>query len=500
MAVLDDDTLTWVTIALVAYIVFLATSFIRSDTSKSSARPPGPPGRPFVGNIFDIGTNPLHNLQQLKSRYGPVLWLRLGTVNTVFVQSPEAAAELFKKHDLAFCDRTVPDSVRACGYHKGSLVHGSYGQYWRIMRRLCVTEFTTPKRIDDSASLRKRCIDSMIRWIEEDAVGSGEIQLPKYLYLMSFNLVSGFMLSREEMEKRTENGNNFFEAMEKFVEWSGKPNIVDVYGFLRWIDPQGIRRNTGRYLGQLLDLVSGFVEERIRRERTETSDFLDALLEYRGPDGSQFSKKIISIIILEMFFGGTETTSTTIEWAMAELLHNPDTMRKLKVELDHVVGGQMVQEDDINRLPYLQAVVKETMRLHPSLPLLLPRKARHDTEYKGYMIPKNTTIVLNTYAIHRDGDAWTDPLCFKPERFLNSSIDSKGQHYELIPFGSGRRSCIGMLLGNKIVSLTLARLVQWFDWELPAGVDSKTLDMRESLGITLRKLVPLTAIPKQSKA
>lgn len=204
------------------------------------------------------------------------------------------------------------------------------------------------------------------------------------------------------------------------------------------------------------------------------------------------------VMLQEMFFGGTETTSNTTVWAMAELLRSPDSMRKLKAEIDQVTGSsRAVEEDDLPELAYLQAVVDETMRLHPALPLLLPRKAREDTEFMGYGIPKGTTLIVNAWSIHRDPESWEDPLSFKPERFLNSNINHKGQHYEMIPFGSGRRSCVGMLMGERTIGLTLARLIQSFDWELPANISPETLDMSETTGLSLRMNTPLKAVPRE---
>lgn len=201
-----------------------------------------------------------------------------------------------------------------------------------------------------------------------------------------------------------------------------------------------------------------------------------------------------------MFMAGTETTSATINWAVAELLRKPESLTKLRDEIDHLVGpSRSVEEDDINRLPYLQAVVKETMRLHPSLPLLLPRNATQDIEYKEYHIPKDTMVFFNVWAIHRDPDSWEDPLSFKPERFIDSNNDSHGRHFELLPFGAGRRICIGLLLGEIMVSITLAKLVQTFDWKLAANASADTLDMQEKMGISLRKLVPLEVIPVERK-
>lgn len=489
-------------------LVLFFWSKFRNPSSKL-LRPPGPPGWPVVGNIFDLGTQPHRDFHRLKSRYGPVLWLRLGNLNAVVIQSAAAAAELFKKHDLAFADRTAPDSMTACDYINGSLAQAPYNEYWRVLRRLSSSGLMLQKRINSSIQLRQKCIDKMIQWIKEDASesrstgGSGDIQLDKYLLIMSFNLVSNFMLTRDIMHLKSEMGNEFLEAMHNFISWQGKPNLVDAFQYLKWLDPQGIRRRTKKHLEQLLSLVSVFVKERIQEKNlqkgNEKGDFLDALLEYEG-DGKgsidKLSEKNINIIILEMFFGGTETTSNTTVWAMAELLRNPDSMRKLKAEIDRVVGSsRAIEEDDLIELPYLQAVAEETMRLHPALPLLLPRKAREDTEFMGYNIPKDTAVFVNAWAIHRDPESWEDPFSFKPERFLKSNIDHKGQHYEMIPFGSGRRSCVGMLMGNRMVSLTLARMIQSFDWELPANVSPETLDMREMIGLSLRMLTPLKAVP-----
>lgn len=204
------------------------------------------------------------------------------------------------------------------------------------------------------------------------------------------------------------------------------------------------------------------------------------------------------IIVQEMFFAGSETTSGAIEWAMAELLRHPESMRKVKEELDSVLGpNRSIKESDIDKLPYLQAVVKETLRLHPAIPLLLPRNAMQDTNYMGYLIPKSTQVFVNAWAIGRDPDAWNDPLSFKPERFSGLNTEYKGQHFELIPFGSGRRICVGMSLAHRVVHLTLATLLRYFDWELDSSVTLETLDMKERMGITMRKFEPLKAIPKK---
>ncbi|GMN39332.1 hypothetical protein TIFTF001_008554 [Ficus carica] len=197
-----------------------------------------------------------------------------------------------------------------------------------------------------------------------------------------------------------------------------------------------------------------------------------------------------------MFFAGSETTSTSIEWAMAELLLNPEAMAKAKAELTRSIGpNRRLEETDIDNLPYLNAVVKETLRLHPPVPLLVPREAKNDTNFMGYSIPKNTKVLINAWAIGRDPDAWDDPLCFKPERFLASKLDYKGQDFEYIPFGAGRRICVGLALAHRLLHVTLGSLIHEFEWKLGGQVTPETLDMKERLGITSRKLEPLLAVP-----
>ncbi|KAI3473318.1 hypothetical protein Pfo_030609 [Paulownia fortunei] len=313
------------------------------------------------------------------------------------------------------------------------------------------------------------------------------------------------MLSREVMDSKLDKASDFFDAFILFLEWCGKPNLADFFPFLKWLDPQRIRRNTEKYLERLIGFASGIVKERIQekqsgKEKKINHDFLDALLDdegdvnAEGPD--KLSVKNITIVLLEMFFGGTETTSSTIEWGMTELVRHPNSMKKIQDEIDRVVGRtRKVEENDLSNLPYLQATVKEILRLYPAIPMLLPRNAMEDTEFMGYVVPKNTQIFVNAWAIHRDPAAWPDPLSFKPERFLDSDIDYKGQHFQMVPFGSGRRSCLGLTLGHRMVSLTLAGLLQTFDWRLGDGVKPEALDMREMVGLTLRKRVPLKVIP-----
>ncbi|KAK3440949.1 hypothetical protein EUGRSUZ_B01210 [Eucalyptus grandis] len=457
----------WLGLLLPALLFFLLNRWKRTKL------PPQPPAWPVIGNILDLGIMPHQNLHSFRAEHGPVTWLKLGSVNTMVIQSAQAAAEFFKGHDLAFADRKCPHALTALGYDQGSLAVGRYGGYWRVLRRLCSVELLVTKRINETAHLRQKCVDSMIGYLEEEMAAK-----------------------------------QFYDAMNRFMEWAGKPNVADFMPWLKWLDPQGIKASMAKDMGRAMKIAEGFVKERLeerklRGEMGTTNGFLDALLDYEG-DGKEGPRKIssqnVNIIILEMFFAGSETTSSTIEWEMAELLRQPESMKKAKDEIDQVVGlTRKLEENDTEKMPFLQAVVKETLRLHPPLPFLVPRNALKETNFMGFDIPKDTQVFVNVWGIGRDPDAWEDPLAFKPERFLGSNTDFKGQNFELIPFGSGRRMCIGLSLAHRVLHLGLATLLYHFNWELGGGLTPETLDMRERIGITLRKLHPLKVVPKKRR-
>ncbi|CAL5387611.1 unnamed protein product [Camellia sinensis] len=264
--------------------------------------------------------------------------------------------------------------------------------------------------------------------------------------------------------------------------------MADLFPWFRWLDPQGLRRKMDHELGKILAIISGFVKERMKERREggeRRKDLLEVLLDFEGTGGKDEPDKLsehqISGVIVEMFIAGTETTSSTIECAMAELLRNPEIMIKAKVELNNVVGqNKKMEESDIDHLQYLQAVVKETLRLHPPAPSLIPRKAIHDTNFMGYHIPKNTTS-----CDQRLGN-WKRPKLL-------------GQHYEFLPFGAGRRMCIGVPLGHRMLHLLLGSLLHEFDWELECRVNGETMDMRDRIEPVLAKLQSLEVVPKRCR-
>ncbi|XAR64621.1 hypothetical protein NMG60_11008370 [Bertholletia excelsa] len=470
--------------------------------------PPGPPGWPVFGHMFHLGTMPHHTLTKLRDKYGPVLWLKLGSANTMVVLNAAAATELFKNHDLAFIDRYTIDLMRVQDYHKGSLALASHGTHWRTLRRICTTEMLTARRITDTAPVRRKCVDSMLSRIEKTACQQDQtsIHVARFVFLMAFNMIGNLMLSRDVMDPESEVESEFFRAMTGMMEWTGHPNIADLFPWLGWFDLQGLRRRMKRDMGKALEIASGYVKERVKGTKAgekKRQDFLDVLLDFEesGKDESaRISDHNLNIFILEMFLAGSETTSSTTEWALTELLCHPEAMAKVHKELSELVGeNRKMEETDIENLPYLQAVVKENLRLHPPIPFLVPRKAVQNTQFMGYQIPKDTQVFVNTWAIGRDPECWEDPWAFKPERFLGSKVDYKGQNYEFIPFGAGRRICAGLLLGQRTLQLVLGSLLHEFEWRLVDGATPERMDRKERMGVTVRKFEPLRAVPRRTK-
>ena len=237
-------------------------------------------------------------------------------------------------------------------------------------------------------------------------------------------------------------------------------------------------------------------------DHTNFIDIMLSLSNYFGNPRNDQSSNIIDrtnvkAIVIDMLVGGIGSSSTTIEWVFSELLRHPRVMKKLQQELENVVTkDRMVEEKDLENLCYLNMVVKEVFRLHPIGPFLVPHESREDITIEGYFIPKRSTVLVNTWAIGRDPDIWSDNVEeFFPERFMNNDINFQGHDFELIPFGSGRRGCPGIQLSMVTIGLVLAQLLHCFNWELPDGMSSDDLDMKENFGLTMTRVNHLCAIP-----
>ncbi|KAK7270041.1 hypothetical protein RIF29_22914 [Crotalaria pallida] len=501
-----------VTFLLLAMLVWIGWVLVvierkHSKVKKQCNLPPGPRWWPVVGNIFQLGWSPHESFTKLALKHGPIMTLWLGSMCTIVVSSSEVAREMFKTNDAVLAGRKIYESMKGKHGHEGSLITSQYGSHWRMLKRLCTTEFFVTSRLDAMIGVRGKCINRMLNLIEEAGeCGTCGVDLGKSFFLMSFNLIGNLIFSKDLLDTEMERGARFYYHAVKVMENAGKPNAADFLPILRWLDPQGIRRNTQFHVEKAFEIAGCFIKERMesngcyRSGKESKGDFLDVLLEFRGDGASgpyTFSSRTINVVVFEMFTAGTDTTTSTLEWAMAELLNNPKILNKAQMELRSKIGlDRNIEEEDIENLPYLKAVIKETLRLHPPLPFLVPHMAMDSCKILDYYIPKESQVLVNVWAIGRDPKAWDAPQLFWPERFLKPNmVDYKGHQFDFIPFGSGRRMCPAMPLASRVLPMALGSLLHSFDWVLPDGLKPEEMDMREGMGITLRKAVPLKAIP-----
>ncbi|KAH9327969.1 hypothetical protein KI387_000077 [Taxus chinensis] len=500
----EAATVTVIVLALAALYLLTVNYYRRSR--KKKLKPPQPPLWPIIGHLhLLIKKRPIHRiLSSLSEKYGPIVHLQLGFRPALVIASSDLAKECFTTNDKAFASRPALCGGKHLGYDYKAFGLAPYGAYWRNLRKMCTIQIFSANRIESFKQLRVQEINSLIcflfeSWQREPAT---LVNMKSRLSDLTFNImvrmvaqikISGPVYSKEGQEAR-----RFKEMIKESTILVGAFEIGDCLPFLRWFDLQGIisamkklRKERDVYMQKLLN-------DHWEEQGIHSKDLMDVLISATDNHEilSDNRDDVVKGTALSMITAGTETSSVTIEWALAALLQNPHILSKAQQEIDtHIGRDRLIEETDLHRLKYLEAIVKETLRLYPAAPLLLPHEATQPCTVGGFHVPAGTRLLVNAWAIHRDPAVWDRPTEFEPERFLmgGKQIDVKGQEFELIPFGSGRRMCPGMPLALTVVKHTLGRLLQSFEWSVPAGTK---IDMSEGLGLTMPKAVPLEAIIK----
>ncbi|TQE00371.1 hypothetical protein C1H46_014007 [Malus baccata] len=427
------------------------------------------------------------------------MYLRLGLMPTIVVSSPQAAELFLKTHDLVFASRPPHEGAKHISFGQRNVSFAEYGSYWRDIRKMCTLELLSNHKINSFKSMRKEEVALLIQSIKEAAnnrhVAIDLSDMVSTLSVdMSCRMVIGKKFKNEEFDER-----GFKSVIREGIQLAAAPNLGDYIPWIAPLDLQGFTKRmkaVNKAFDKFFEKVIG--EHLQSKDEERPKDFVDAMVAFMFSEESDYriERSDIKAILLDMLAASMDTSSTSIEWAFSELMRNPQVMKKVQKELENVVGlKRMVEESDLDKLEYLDMVVKETLRLHPVVPLLVPHAAREDCTVHGYHIPKKSRIIINAWAIGRDPSAWTDAEKFIPERFAGNNIDVRGNHFQLIPFGSGRRRCPGIQLGLTVVQLVLAQLVQCFDWELPNNMLPNELDMTEEFGLTVPRANHLLLIP-----
>ncbi|KAJ8650121.1 hypothetical protein MRB53_003144 [Persea americana] len=480
-------------------VFFQALQLARKKSSPAKL-PPGPVPLPIIGSLFKLGNKPNETLAELAKTFGPLMTLRLGRVTTIVASSSTMAKEILRRHDHVLAGRPVVHSVCTLGYNDSSIPFSQPNQHWRRLRSICNTQVFTTQKLDSYQYLRRRKVQELLDHMREKSQTGQPVEIGEAAFATSLNLLSNTVFSVDLVGLNSKSAQEFSSLVWGFMEEIGGTNVVDYFTFLSPFDPQRRRRRMTAHLKRLFSIFDEMIDKRLQDRRSGSddsgtrNDFLDTLLDHTHSGG--LTRHHVKCLLTDIFTAGSETMASTTEWAMAELLNTPKVMAKARAELiESTIKGKSIEESDVSGLPYLQAVVKETFRLHPPGPLLIPHKAESDVEIGGFTIPKDSKVIVNVWAIGRDPDLWVDPTSFMPERFLGSNMDYKGQDFELIPFGSGRRICPGLPLASLMVHLMLASLLRSFDWKLPNGMSPQDTDMSHKFAITLRKDIPLLAIP-----
>ncbi|KAM1226823.1 hypothetical protein ACFX2J_006119 [Malus domestica] len=481
------------------FLILLYRWYSSATTTNKTPSPPSPPKLPFIGNLHQVGLHPHRSFQALSQRHGPLMLLHFGSVPVLVVSSAEAAREIMKAHDLTFSNRPKSTIVEKLLYNYNDVTFAPYGEYWRQVKSICVLNLLTNKRVRSFRSVREEETISMIRNIKQSS--SSLQNLSEIFVRLTNDVVCRVALGRTH--NGGEGGRMFTELLEEFMELLGIIDMGDYIPWLSWVrHVNGLVAKVDKVAKQFDDFIVGVIQEHMKcsskSEDDDKNDFVDVLLAVQKENlsGIPIDTVTIKALILDMFAAGTDTSSTFLEWAMTELLRHPRVMKKLQTEVRGIVGSKTYgpTEDDLVKMHYLKAVIKETLRLHPPLPLLVPRLSTQDVEINGYNIKAKTQVMINAWHIGRDPKVYEKPEDFEPERFLNSEIDYKGTDFQLIPFGAGRRMCPGIHFAMAINEIALASVVHNYDWELPSGASGQDLDMTESTGLSIHRKNPLKAV------
>ncbi|KAM0931334.1 hypothetical protein ACQ4PT_000384 [Festuca glaucescens] len=491
---MEPSSATLLFLSLVTLVIFV--SLARRKSSNQLRRPPSPWGLPFVGHLHHLRTSqPQIALRRLAKKYGPVMLLRLGQVDTVVVSSSAAAQEVLRENDLCFASRPSLVATKVICDNL-DVAFAPYGAYWRMLRKLCVLELLSSRKVRQFAPVRDTATMSLVEEIRASGQGGKPVNLHKLLVRCASS-ITGKATFGERCDPDLRD--QFFTAMEKVQASASGFCVGDLFPSLWFIDvATGMKRRLLRLRQQLEDVVDQIIiESEARRAEKKTTttadeDLLTVMLRIRDEGGVDFpiGNENIKAIVLDLFTAGTETTSSSAELIMSELMRNPKMMAKAQAEVRGVLDNKSPQdhENHMDGLRYMRMVIKEAMRLHPAVPLLLPRVCRETCDVGGFEVKKGTRVIINSWALSRSNENWPEAEEFKPERFEDAPDGyDKGTQFENLPFGAGRRMCPGDVFALAVLELMVARLLYYFNWSLPNGMRPDQLDMDLTVDATARR-------------
>ncbi|KAJ9559477.1 hypothetical protein OSB04_004637 [Centaurea solstitialis] len=496
---LNTFLLPWFSLFMIILMIFIGFKWISFHSKPIKNLPPSPPKLPIIGNLHQLGSNPHSSLQAFSKKHGPVMLIHLGGVPTLVASSAEVAREIMKTHDLSFSSRPSLAIPNILLYGSNDISFSPYGEYWRQLKSIVVLHLLSTTRVKSFQQVREEEMALMIGMLVES--NCSLVDLSEMIVSLTNNIICRVAFGRTYHES------NFTESLRRLIDVLGVFSVGSFISWLSWVDRlSGLHGRAKKVATELDVFLEGVFEEHVHKEirvdgkSDAGKDLVDILLEVQKEKTAGFTlqRDNLKVVILDIFGGGIDTTSMAIDWAMSELVKHPRVMKKLQQEVTEIAQGKsVISEEDLEKMEYLKAVIKETLRLHAPLPLLIPRESTQDVKLMGYDISAGTQVIINAWALGRDSTAWEEPTEFRPERFVDNAIDYKGFHFDWIPFGGGRRRCPGIQFGVIIIELALANLVYKFNFALPNGAKNEELDMSEKYGFSLTRtsslLVKLSA-------
>ncbi|KAK7389357.1 hypothetical protein VNO78_24298 [Psophocarpus tetragonolobus] len=490
-------------------IVLLYKTWTKRKTSnkaKGLIAPPEPSGAlPLIGHLHLLGAKtPLARIfASFADKYGPIFKINLGAYPALVISNQEAIKECFTTNDKVLASRPKSSHGVHLGYNFAGFGFASYGSYWIKIRKLTMLELLSARRLEFLRDVYESEIDTLMSdlWMYVGGRAEVKVTISEWLERLTFNMITKMIAGKRYFSYLQDvddvDTHGIVKLIKEFMHISGEFVPSDLIPILGWFGMHGqVLKSMKRIAKDLDTLVGGWVEEHkksLKNKSLEKHDFIDVMLSVieDDPVSGHTRDTIIKANVMSLMLAGSDTTSTTMTWALTMLMKNPHTLKRAQAEIDdHVGKDRRVEAHDIKKLTYLQAIVKETLRLYPPGPLLVPHEATKHCHIQGYDVPKGTRVFANVWKLHRDPTLWLDPEEFSPERFFNekSEVDNESHNFMYLPFGLGRRACPGSTFATQVILLTLARLLQGFDLKVPMD---EAIDLEEGLGITLPKINPL---------
>ncbi|KAJ8773250.1 hypothetical protein K2173_028427 [Erythroxylum novogranatense] len=484
------------------FLLFLLLFFLTKRVfQKTRNLPPGPGlSLPIIGHLY-LFKKPLHRtFATLSNKYGPILYLQFGSRPVVLVSSPVFVEECFTKNDVIFANRPRLLAGEYLGYGYTTLVWASYGQHWRNLRRIASSEILSSNRLQMFHYIRVDEVRSLLRRLFRGSV-NGEfmtVSMKSMFFELTLNVMMRMIAGKSyygENSVEMDEQKRFKEILRETFLLSGATNIVDFVPLLKWIGPNKLAKRLEILQRKRDGLMQELIDERRMKNKGNSESeqasktMIDVLLALKETDPEYFTDEIIRGMMQVMLSAGTDTSAATMEWTLSVLLNNPEALLKAQKQIDTQVGqSKLIEESDLPKLPYLDAILKETLRMYPVAPLLVPHESSEECTIGGFRVPRGTMLLVNLWAIHNDPNLWEDPIKFKPERFLDE--EGKGYGFNLLPFGAGRRGCPGEGMATRVIGLALGSLIQCFEWKV---ANDQPVDMAEGSGLTMPKVNPLLA-------